>query len=77
MRPERTWFRALPPKKNSFPVASGVAVNPSLFFYTTVDVDTQGEDRTLTVRVHTLDRDGKETKLDERVIHRGELTPGF
>jgi alkaline phosphatase D len=58
-------------------VSSGIAFNPSSFHYVTLAVDTTGEEKTLGVRVVRLDKEGKETRVDERVIRRSELVPGY
>jgi len=58
-------------------VSSGVAVNPSLFFYATIAVDTVSSEKTLTIRIRTLDKEGTVKKTDETVIKRSELVPGF
>ncbi len=58
-------------------VSSGVAVNVSTHYFTIIEADTTAADPVLKVRVHEIDRLGKETARHEREIRRSELEPAF
>jgi alkaline phosphatase D len=58
-------------------VSSGIAVNPSLHFFVTLDVDTTAPDPTITTNVFKCDGQGAVLEKKVRTIRRSELDPTF